>query len=162
MRQVKIEQLIAELAQDKPSLNPRIKSEVMAYVEANGFTRRTSPFWRYAVGLASVIFLSAGGTVLASQLAQPGEALYYVKRASESAYVTIQTSPAARAHANEALIARRVAEARFTDQGVRNRDMDVETELAIDARLANDLARESEDWVNAQELAFSHSIESVR
>jgi hypothetical protein len=162
MTEIKLEKHISALRQETPALDPRIKGEVMAHVSANGFARKANPLFRYAVGFAALILFGASGTVLASQRAQPGQALYQVKRVSETAYVTMQPSYSARAYANEALIARRIAEARLSDRQAMAIGSDIDEELAIDARLALDLAHESDEWVNAQEGAFTRAIERLR
>jgi hypothetical protein len=167
MKQIKMENLIKGLQAQTHVPHPRIKSEVMAYVLANGFHRANIFALRYAVGFAMLLLFGAGGTVFAAQRAQPGQVLYPVKRVSESAYVNIQPTSAAKVSINEALIQRRINEAdKFVDNDndddSGNGGEDIDVKLAVDERLVDDTAKESDAWVDAQEHVFSLTIERDR
>ncbi len=121
--------------------------------------------WRYAAILSAFAIFGAAGTVFAAQRANPGQTLYGVKRASETAYVKIQPNHRARVEANEMLIKRRLSEAQaFMEKPLAfpKAEIDFEAELAVDASLAAAMESESEAWINAQEKAFTRYVNDMR
>jgi hypothetical protein len=148
--------MIGKLRTDTSVPPPHIKENVMAAVRAEAFSVKRSFIWRYAFGVGAFLILSAGGTVFAAQQASPGNILYPVKRASETAYVDIQPNPQAQAGVQQMLIDRRFAEA---DQ-VADSDNDINAaDDKIEDQLAADAASESDAWVAAQEQAYSNDIQ---
>lgn len=165
MKQIKLENSIRGLRTETHLPHPRIKNEVMAYALANGFHRANIFTLRYAIGFAMLLLFGAGGTVFAAQGSQPGQMLYPVKRVSENVYVNFQPTPAARANVQEVLIKRRVDEADKRVDNDNDKDSgntNVDATLAVDEQLANDTADESDAWVDAQERAFSLSVDRDR
>lgn len=151
-----LDKMIGRLREDAPVLPLHIKESVMAAVRADPFSGRRVFVWRYAVGLGTFLILGTGGTVFAAQQVAPGNMLYSLKRASETAYVSIQTNPQARAGAQQLLIDRRFDEAEKVadrDDNINDADDRIENELTDEAMAASDA------WVNAQEEAYSNDIQ---
>ena len=145
---------------DSPVMPPaHIKEAIMTAVKNAPFSVKRNYNLRYAVGLATILVMGAGGTVFAAQQATPKDILYPVKRASETAYINIQSSPTARADAQEQIIDRRFDEAeKVADADDVNATVDADNDK-IEDQLANDAASESDAWVNAQEQSFSNDIQ---
>jgi len=152
----RLDKMIKDMRDDVPVLSPHIKESVMAAVRADSFKVKRGFAWRYAVGFGAFLILGAGGTVFAAQQVAPGNFLYPVKRASETAYVGVQLNPQAQANAQQMLIDRRFAEA---DQVADNDDNVNAANDKIEDQLANDAAAASDAWVNAQEQAYSNDIQ---
>jgi hypothetical protein len=128
----------------------------MAAIAADAFSVKRGFAWRYAVGFGAFLILGVGGTVFAAQQVAPGNILYPVKRASETAYVSIQSNPQSQADAQQVLIDRRFAEAEQvadSDDNVNAANDKIEDQLADDAATASDA------WVSAQEQAYSNDIQ---
>jgi hypothetical protein len=145
-----LEKMIGKLREDASLPPPHIKENTMAAIRAESFSVKQTFAWRYAIGVAILVVMGTGGTVWAAQQSAPGNVLYPIKRASETAYVGFQFNPQAQINVQQAIIDRRVAEA----EQIANMDAD-----GFDDQLAEDTATASEAWVNAQEQAFSNDIQ---
>lgn len=151
-----LDKMIGKLREDAPVLPSHIKDNVMAAIRADAFSVKRSFTWRYAIGFGAFLILGAGGTVFAAQQVNPGNILYPVKRASETAYAGIQTSPQGRAGVQQILIDRRFTEADL----VANNDNDINSDTdRVTDQLAIDAADASEAWTLAQEQIFSNDIQ---
>jgi|GEM_PF-5260329 len=151
-----LDKMIGNLREDALVLPPHIKEGVMAAIAADAFSVKRSFAWRYAVGFGAFLILGAGGTVFAAQQVAPGNILYPVKRASETAYVSIQPNPQSQANAQQVLIDRRFTEAEQVaagDDDASAANDKIEDQLAADATAASDA------WVSAQEQAYSNDIQ---
>jgi hypothetical protein len=144
------------LREEAPVLPTHIKESVMVAIRADAFSVNRGFAWRYAIGFGAFLILGAGGTVYAAQLVNPGNILYPVKRASETAYVGIQPSPKAQAGVQQILIDRRFLEAEMIADN--DNDIDFDNDL-VTAQLADDAADASEAWILAQEQIFSNDIQ---
>jgi hypothetical protein len=153
----RLDKMLGKLREDAPVLPSHIKENVMAAIRADAFSVQRGFAWRYAVGFGAFLILGTGGTVFAAQQVNPGNILYPIKRASETAYVGIQTNPQAKADAQQVLIDRRFDEAdkvADSDDNTNNDNNDlIENQLAADATAASDA------WVTAQEQAYSNDIQ---
>ncbi len=152
MTNYRLDKMIGKLRCETPILRPELKTEIMAVVNASGFSRRPAFVWRYAAGFAVILLFGVGGTVFAAQRALPGNVLYPVKRASETAFVKVQVTPPAKAVAQEMIIQRRFDEADWMADLGGDYDLDVEDRLADEAMAAN------EAWIDMQERMFSNDI----
>jgi hypothetical protein len=164
---ITLEKFIRQSRSAVPVAPPHLRDEVLAYAKANPFRRFSLFAIRYAISLGVVLLFGASGTVFAAQQAQPGQPLYGLKRVSETAYVGVQPSANAKAQASELLIGRRIDEAEkaveddFSSEGdVASANID--DRISVDLRLASDLADESDEWISAQDQAFSWSIDRDR
>ena len=152
----RLDKMLGKLREDALVLPSHIKENVMAAIRADAFSVQRGFAWRYAVGFGAFLILGTGGTVFAAQQVNPGNLLYPIKRASETAYVGIQTNPQAKAEAQQVLIDRRFDEAESVadnDDNKNDGDDQIENQLAADAADASDA------WVNAQEQAYSNDIQ---
>lgn len=152
----RLDKMIGKLREDAPVLPSHIKDSVMIAIRADAFYVKRGFAWRYAIGFGALLILGAGGTVFAAQQVNPGNFLYPVKRASETAYVGIQSSPKAQAGVQQILIDRRFSEAEMATDNENDINFDNDT---VTAQLANDAADASEAWILAQEQIFSNDIQ---
>jgi hypothetical protein len=151
----RLDKMIKSLRAETPILPPHIKDNIMATIHADAFSVKNGFAWRYAVGFVVLLIISAGGTIFAAQQTVPGNILYPIKRASETAYVDIQPNPQAQANAQQLLINRRFSEAEQVADSDDNIDA---ANDKIEDQLADDAASASDAWVADQEQAFSNDI----
>ena len=147
----RLDKMLGKLREDAPVLPSHIKESVMAAVRADAFSVKRGFAWRYAVGFGAFLVLGTGGTVFASQQVTPGNILYPIKRASETAYVSMQTSPQAKVDAQQMLIDRRFDEAEHVADSDDSAGLDTDNDQ-IEDELTADAAAASDAWVAAQEI----------
>ncbi len=152
----RLDKMINSLRHESVELPAQLKVQIMTAIHADGFGVKKRYVLRYAIGFAAFVIVGTGSTVFAAQGALPGTPLYSVKRASETAYVTVQPSANARLAAQEEIINRRFDEAEKVADSDDNTNTDNDK---IEDQLADDAATASDDWVSAQERTYSHDIE---
>ena len=108
----KIDKLVSGLRADADGAKlGALRDTIISAAERNSFHRGPTAFFLRVVGGVVIVMCVAGGTAVAAQGAQPGSALYPVKRLTENAALALQLSDNGRLRVRRAIMERRFDEA---------------------------------------------------
>lgn len=132
------------LIQPRKSFSARIEADVRQLPQTLQTSRISSwtllPVAQIAIALVIFLFITSVGVVVASDRSNPGDILYPVKKAVESAQVAVASSPTARAILQIHIAGKRVREMKdVVDTNKNSQELDElshEYEMHVDQSLA--------------------------
>jgi hypothetical protein len=150
-------------ARQQAALQARLEAQLSPQKGRASATSGLLGLWRrWAVRLAGAAMaasLALGSAVAVSADSLPGDALYGVKRAAESARVALTVSPAARVRLRAGLAVERLSELRaLVDRGVMPSPEDIERLLAAHSAMQQAAAEAGGDMLDAETAQGSKEI----